>query len=130
MANIQQFYGIKFPFTINNTYNYFIDMNPNIDEKVSSEIAHFILTPKRTRIRRPDFGTDLIKFIFEMNDPETWDSIKDEICKGVSRWVPSASINDINVYRDEANDNAVYVDINYDVFVNGRKENNRMVLKL
>ena len=64
MAGIKQYYGIKFPFTSNNLDGFFLDMNERVEDKIASEILHVILTPKRSRIRKPDFGTDLAKFIF------------------------------------------------------------------
>lgn len=125
----KQFYGIKFPFTINNEEGKFLDLNENLNDKVSSEIAHVILTPKNTRIRMPEFGTDLIKYIFEMNDDITWGNIKEEIKESVSKYVPGATINDINVIMRE-DDNSTFVDIDYSVLKGKTSVNNRMVIKL
>lgn len=130
MAIKTQYYGIKFPFTVNNEDGLFIDLNNNIDEKVGSEIAHVILTPKGTRIMKPDFGTDLIKYLFNPNDNSTWGSVEEEIKENVSKYVPNASIDSVNVVKDEENDNAVYVDIKYGVKRGVTVENNRMVIKL
>lgn len=130
MAIKTQYYGIKFPFTVNNEDGLFIDLNNNIDEKVGSEIAHVILTPKGTRIMKPDFGTDLIKYLFNPNDNSTWGNVEEEIKENVSKYVPNASIDSVNVVKDEENDNAVYVDIKYSVKRGVTVENNRMVIKL
>ena len=63
MSNRRQFFNIKFPFVCENEDALFIDLNNDINEKVNSEIAHVILTPKGMRLRMPEFGTDLIKYI-------------------------------------------------------------------
>jgi phage baseplate assembly protein W len=62
-----------------------------------------------------DYGTDLIKFIFEQSDDKSWEGIKDEIKGAVARWVPSCVLNDIRVVQDEQNNGAVYVRIDYSV---------------
>lgn len=130
MANKKQFYGIKFPFTANNNRGFFIDLNDDLHGKVASEIAHVILTPKNTRIRMPEFGTDLIKYIFGLNDETTWADVEAEIKEKVSKYVPNCKINNITVVRDENNDNGVYVEVKYGVVKGKTVENNRMVVKL
>lgn len=129
MAIKTQYFNIKYPFTHNNEDGFFIDLNRDLNDKVGSEIAHVILTPKRTRIRMPDFGTDLIKYIFNPNDTLSWGEVEEEIKTNVSKYVNNVSINKVNVVKSD-NDNAVYVDISYDVLKGSVKDNNRMVIKL
>ena len=131
MANRnKQYYGIKFPFTANNLDGFFVDLNESIDDKVATEIMHVILTPKRSRIRKPDFGTDLAKYIFEPNDSITWDSILSEIKESVSKYVPNAGIDDVNVVYGTEDPNAVYLDVFYSVKRGSIVENKRMAVKL
>lgn len=130
MAHIKQYYGIKFPFTANNLDGFFIDLNENMDDKVASEILHVILTPKRSRIRKPDFGTNLAKYIFEPNDNITWDSVMGEIRENVSRYVPNVEIDDVNVIYGTDDANSIYLDMRYNVKNGNLNENKRMVVKL
>lgn len=130
MSYKKQYYGIKFPFTSNNEDGLFVDLNDNLNEKVGSEIAHVILTPKKSRIRMPNFGTDLIKYLFNPNDETSWDDVKEEIKKSVSTFVPNASITDVNVLKENSTDESVYVDIKYSIKRGISNENNRMVIKL
>ena len=130
MAKKTQYYGIKYPFTVNNEDGLFVDLNNDLRDKVGSEIAHVLLTPKGSRIMMPEFGTDLIKFIFNENNEENWDDVEDEIKEAVAKYVPNASINEINAVRDENDDNAVYIDVQYSVKRGLSTENNRMVIKL
>ena len=131
MANKnKQYYGVKFPFTANNLDGFFVDLNEGIDDKVASEIVHVILTPKRSRIRKPDFGTDLIKFVFEPNDNLTWESVVAEVSEAVSKYVPKASIDDLNIVYGTEDPNAIYLDIRYSVKYGNMIENKRMVVKL
>lgn len=128
--NRKQYYGIKFPFTINNLDGFFLDLNEEITDKVASEILHVILTPKRSRIRLPEFGTDLIKFIFEPNDDITWDKVKGEATEAVLKYVSNVRLDDINVIVSEKNPANVYLDMQYTVIKGNTEENNRMVVKL
>lgn len=131
MANKRkQYYGIKFPFTANNLDGFFLDLNEEIKDKVASEILHVILTPKRSRIRQPEFGTNLIRLIFEQNDEITWDSVKSEATEAVSRYVANVRLDDIGVISDDNNPQDVFLDLRYTVTKGEKEENNRMVVKL
>ena len=130
MANRKQYYGIKYPFTANNLDGFFLDLNEEPEDKVASEILHVILTPKRSRIRKPEFGTDLIKYVFEPNDELTWDKVESEAIEAVNAFVPSARLDDISVVVSESEPRSVYLDVRYTVVKGKMEENNRMVVKL
>ena len=130
MANIKQYYGIKFPFTANNLDGFFLDLNEKIEDKVASEILHTILTPKRSRIRKPEFGTNLAKFLFEPNDEQTWESVKSEVMEAVSTYVANTTLNDIEVKSPEEDPESIYLDLRYTVTKGLKTENNRMVVKI
>ena len=131
MANkVKQHYGIKYPFTENGSEGYFIDLNNTLEDRVASEIAHVILTRKGTRIRHPEFGTDLIKFIFEPSDALTWENVSAEIKSSVQRYVTNVVIDNVDVIRSESDDSEIYVDIKYGIVKGNTIENNRMAIKL
>lgn len=130
MGVINKHYGIKFPFTIRNNDNVFLDLNNNLHEKVASEIAHVILTPKKTRLRMPDFGTDLIRYIFSPNDELSWGDIETEIRSVVNKYVPEGVLNKVEIYKGESDDNTILLSVNFGVKKGNTIENNRMVIKL
>lgn len=130
MSIVKQYYGIKYPFTINNESGLFIDLNETKDDDILSQILHVIMTRKNTRIKMPDFGTDLIKYIFELNDESTWSNIKSEIIESVSKYVPGVILKDIRVLRDDSEDSKILVDIEYNVKRGVSEESNRVVVKL
>ena len=130
MGVIDKHYGIKFPFTIRNNDNVFLDLNNNLHEKVASEIAHVILTPKKSRIRMPDFGTNLIKYIFSPNNDDVWGDIEYDIRANVTKYVPEGVINGVEVYHSEGDDNAILLSVNFGVKKGNTIENNKMVIKL
>ena len=128
--NKKQYYGIKFPFTANNLDGFFLDLNEEIKDKVASEIVHVILTPKRSRIRLPEFGTNLIKYIFEPNDELTWDGVKSEAMEAVTKYVSNVRVEDMRTITDENNPQNVFLDIKYVVVKGNTEENNRVIVKL
>ena len=127
MENTKQYYDIKFPFTCNNLEGFFLDLNNTLVSKKESEILHVLLTPRKTRIRKPDFGTDLIKYIFEPSDDLTWENVHAEIIESVQKYVSDVEINNIEI-KDL--DKQLFISIKY-VFITGKKrENKEMVVKL
>ena len=109
----RQFFGIKYPFQKNDYQNFFVDANMTEKDKVRSQIMHVICTPKGQRIMNPEFGTDLIKYIFEMNDSESWEAVKNEIMSSVQRYVPNVTLDDIKVATSDDERGAIYVRVDY-----------------
>lgn len=126
----KQYYGIKFPFTAENTNGFFLDLNDTVEDKVASEILHTILTPKRSRIRKPDFGTNLAKYIFEPSDSLTWPQVESEVKEAVSKYVANAELTSIEIKRNEDDDNEIFLDMQYAVKRGNITENNRLAIKL
>lgn len=127
---IKQYFGVKYPFTYKNEENYYIDLNQTIDDGLLSEILHVILTPKGQRIRMPNFGTNLIKFIYEPNDSQTWDNINNEVSNSISTFVPNAKLNNIQIIQDENDDNRISLYLDYSVKKGTENENNKVIVNL
>lgn len=107
--------GLKFPFTAQDEENYLLDLNKTMRDSVRSQIMHVIFTPKGQKLRDPEFGTNLIKYIFEPNDGNTWAKVKEEVSKAVTTYVHDVIVNDINVIKSEDKETEVYVRIDYSV---------------
>ena len=125
----KQYFDIKYPFTNGGTENYEFDLNGSEKERVASDILHVIFTPKGQRLRNPDFGTGLIKYIFEPNDAESWSAIKKEISESLSRWVRGVKLNNIEVLTTE-DGVSVYVRVDYSVNNGSSSYNNSIVVEL
>jgi len=121
MAKHQK-YGIKYPFTSNNDDNIFLDVNDTEADYVKSKVLHVIFTPKGQKIRDPEFGTDLIKFIFTPNDEYSASEIKTEISESIKKYVPEVEFRNFNVFKDENNENSIIVTIEYGVKVGNKTE--------
>ena len=110
-----QKYGIKYPFTNDNDDGIFMDLNDTISDGVKSKVLHVIFTPKGSKLRDPEFGTNLIKYIFLNNDSTTIDSIKSEITEQILKFVPNVEFRDINVYKEDNEMGSIIVMVEYGV---------------
>lgn len=126
----KQYFGIRFPFTSNNLNGFFLDLNLDLKDKVASEIAHVILTPKGSRLRKPEFGTNLAQYIFGQNDEEAWEDVRREAVDAVSKYVSGTELEDINIFQETGKEHSIYLDIHYKVKKGMSYENNRVVIKL
>lgn len=126
----KQKYGIKYPFTSDNDENIFLDVNNNITEGIQSQVLHVIFTQKGQKIRDPEFGTDLVKFIFSPSDSETFSEIKSEIAVQVGKYVNGVEFRDINIYRDENDNNSIIVTVEYGVKDGNKTEITNVGIKL
>ena len=129
MAKIQLF-GIKYPFLADEETGYYVAANKTVAEKVRSQLMHIIFTPKGQRIRNPEFGTDLIKYIFDQNDDMSWESVKTEVSESVTRWATNINLNDIRVVRSEEDPAQVYVKIIYSVTEGNKTIKDSIVVEL
>ena len=126
----KQFYGITYPFNDESERLTFLDMNETKNEGVRSMLLHIILTPKGQRLRMPNFGTNLIKYIFETNEDETWEDIKSEIRKQVSLYLPEVIFDDIKIIHNTEEQNSIFVEVIYSVENNGITTQNKTIVKL
>ena len=126
----RQYFGIKYPFTSDDYQHFFLDANNDAKDKVRSQLMHIIFTPKNQRIRKPDFGTDLIKFIFEQGDTISWEAVRNEVSEAVNRWATNINIMDINVAKNENDESEIFVRIDYSVSDGNKVSNDSIVVQL
>jgi phage baseplate assembly protein W len=111
-------YNIKFPLQDDvNTNRYFL-MNSVTKDAYTSDLLLLLLTQKGERYYEPDYGTNLIKFIFEPKDNITLGDIQKDIKETVKNYIPSLTIDTINFtdVDSEGNpigENQVNVKINF-----------------
>ena len=59
-----------------------------------------LLTEPRERMRLPDFGGGLTRFLFEPNTPATHQRIQETIEDNIIRWEPRVQIDTVTVEAD------------------------------
>lgn len=92
-----QHYGIKFPIQIVSQEKKCLDLNLTKAQMVKSQLMHVLFTPIGQRIRQPNFGTNLIQFLFNPNEHETFDDVMSTIKQTVKKWIPDCSIESIEM---------------------------------
>ena len=126
----RQYFGIKYPFRRDDFQKFFVDANNSTKDKARSEIMHIVFTPKGQRIRMPEFGTDLIKFIFDQNDGLTWEAVKNEIRDSVSRWANNISLTDVQVVKNEEDESEIFVRLDYNVSEGNKVTSDSIVVQI
>ena len=100
MAKIQK-YGIKFPFGIVSEEKTLLDLNLSKAEQIKSQLMHVLFTQKGQRLRSADFGTNLLQYIFNPNDSQTWGDVKFELKECIKKWIPDCNLEDIEIYEND-----------------------------
>ena len=89
-------YNIKFPLNDNLNTNTFFQMTQVSKDAFSSDLLLLLLTQKGERYYEPEYGTNLLKFIFEPNDGLTATDVEAEIKNTVSKYIPNLKVDRIN----------------------------------
>ena len=126
----KQYFGLKYPFLRDDFQNFYVDVNNNLKEKVRSQLMHIVFTPKGQRLRSPEFGTDLIKYIFDPNGGATWEAVKNEVSESVRRWATNITINDIQVVKNEEDESEIYVKLIYSISEGNKVSNDSIVVQV
>jgi len=88
-------YNITYPFRDDNELNRFIEMNQVSKDAYSSNLLLLLLTQKGERYMEPDYGTNLLKYIFEPNDQLTANDVEDELKNTVALYIPELNITSV-----------------------------------
>jgi len=113
MAN-GRFININYPFK-DSQKGFFLDLNDEDNQAIKADLLHLILTRRGQRLYKPDFGTDLLKFIFEPEDGMTLNGIKEEIVNVVKAYLPQLQIDEFSVEESDEDIYAAVVTIKYTV---------------
>lgn len=109
-----RFININFPFK-DSRQGFFLDLNKTDNEAIKADLLHLLLTRKGQRLYLPDFGTDLLKFIFEPEDGITFEAIKSEISNEIQKYLPNLQMDDLLIEESPDNEYAVVVTIQYTI---------------
>lgn len=96
-----QHYDIKFPIQTVSEEGRCLDLNLTKSEMVKSQLLHVLFTPIGQRLRQPTFGTNLIQFLFNPNDNETFSDVMSELKRVVTRWVPDCGLENIIIQETD-----------------------------
>jgi uncharacterized protein len=80
---------------------------------VRESIRIVLMTDRRERIRLPQFGGTLHRFLFEPNTTATRKRIEEQIALALARWEPRVAVQSIDVEADVADSQAAIATITY-----------------
>jgi len=106
--------NIAFPFQ-DSADGYLFNLTQTTNDAIKADLMHLILTKKGERYYNGNFGTDLLRFIFEPNDGITHSDIEEEIKDVVSRYMPRLTITKVLIEDSTDNDYTAKVTVNYTV---------------
>jgi phage baseplate assembly protein W len=113
MAN-GKYININYPFK-DSKKGFFLDLNADDNSAIKADLMHLILTRKGQRLYNPDFGTDLLKFIFEPDDTLTLAQVKAEISNVVKKYLPKLQVNQVIVDQSPDSEYAAVIRIDYTI---------------
>jgi len=112
--------NIKFPLTDDTEKNQYFQMNEVTKDALTSNLLFLLLTQKGERYYNPNFGTNLIQYVFEPKDTLTISEIEREIKITVKEFIPELTINKVSFYSEglddigeSVGDNEIRVVINF-----------------
>jgi phage baseplate assembly protein W len=109
-----RYINIHYPFR-NSNEGFFLDLTSTDSAAIKSDLMHLILTRKGQRLYNPDFGTDLLRFIFEPNDSLSFSYISNEIKTVVKKYLPKLQVDNVSITESETSEYAAVVRIDYTI---------------
>ncbi|BEP29033.1 GPW/gp25 family protein [Helicovermis profundi] len=110
--------GWKFPIEVDSTTGRI--KSSSFEEDIRESIFIILGTRKGERIMRPEFGSNINKYIFDIPDTTTITLITQEIKDSLQEWEPRITDVEVNIKTDEIENEKLLIDIRYKV----RRTNN------
>lgn len=87
-------------------------------EAINNSISNILTISKGEIPGRPDFGSNVPDFIFELNDEVTWVAVKEVVKNAILEFEPRINVTDIQV-TGFVDQNVVMITITYYVIRSG-----------
>ena len=100
------------------------------ERNVREAIRVILMTDRRERLRLPDFGGSLSRFLFEPNTVTTRHLIADQIQKSLEQWEPRMRIESVNVEPDGTDPQAAIATITYKLVATQNRERISLAITL
>jgi phage baseplate assembly protein W len=111
--------NIRFPLVDDTSKNILFLQNGISKDALTSNLVLLLLTQKGERYYQPNYGTNLLKYIFEQKDENTINDIESELRSTVKEYIPQLTINKVSFYDnvgengDKISDNQINIVIDF-----------------
>jgi phage baseplate assembly protein W len=92
-------YNIRFPIRDDNDKNTYFKLNQITKDAFSSNLLLLLLTEKGERYYDPNYGSNLLKYVFEPNDDITSKDVEQDIKRTVSQYIPNLNVKTVTFNR-------------------------------
>ena len=103
-----------------------ISRKVNVDA-VKLALRNLILTNKYERLRNPEFGTNIRRFLFETYDGFIEEELKSEITRAVETFEPRVKLIEVDV-QTQPDDNSIFINIEFAIVSSQNTDNLELVL--
>ena len=110
--------GVSIPFNAGGVFN----QTYSTKDQIKSNLINLLLTLRGERIENPEFGTNLLRLVFEQLDDQLYSTIQDEISSSVSRFIPEITLLNI-VLTPNIDSNTIFIEIDYKLNISGQQDN-------
>jgi uncharacterized protein len=100
------------------------------EDNVRDSIKIILLTNQRERLRLPDFGGNLTRFLFEPNTVATRHQIEEEIKGALAQWEPRIIVDSVTVDPDPDDAQAGIATIQYRLVATRTRERVSLTVSL
>ena len=97
---------------------------------IREAIRVILMTELRERIRLPEFGGGLGRYLFEPNTVTTRHQIQERITRALAVWEPRINVESVNVEPEESDPQAAVAVITYKLVATQRRERVSLTVSL
>ena len=100
--------NIRFPLEDDTSKNVFFQQNEISKDALTSNLLLLLLTEKGQRYYQPNYGTNLLQYIFNQKDDITQGEIETELRETVKEFIPQVNIDRLRFFNDiDDNENSI-----------------------
>ena len=125
----ERYINIDFPFK-DSPKGFFLNLNSNDQRAIKADLMHLLLTRKGQRLYNPNFGTDLLRYIFEPNHDLTLDAIKDEVTTSIKKYLPNLIVKSLSVTQSDDSEYAATIRMDYAITDNVFEINDFVIINV
>jgi len=117
--------GLNLPLNSNNTS--FFKLNYTTKKQIQTNLKMLLMTIPGERPMRPNYGTNIRKILFEQDNSNLIQYIKDDVNDSIDEYLPYITVEQISITKD-SNRHLIYITINY--YINATKEIDEVVVTI